>query len=212
MKMKFNDFDRIAIVYDGLARLVFGSSIKLAQVCFLMDVPPQSKVLIVGGGTGWFLAELLKLNPTCEVWYVEASEKMLELSKEKTNHSSRVHFIRGTENSIPAKIKFDVVITNFYFDLFTNTSLDSVLIKIQGVVKPGTLWLVTDFTDGNKWWQSILLKTMYRFFQKTCNVEASQLTDWNQQLTKINLVKKKSKLFFGEFIEAAAYDCWNATF
>ncbi len=203
--MKPGGFDKIASVYDGLAQLVFGNSIKQAQLYFLNEIAPQSNVLILGGGTGWLLAELLKLNPTCEVWYIEASEKMLKLSKLKTNHSSRVHFIHGTEDSIPNETKFDVVITNFYLDLFTNTALDSVLAKIQEAGKPGTLFLATDFIDRKKWWQSILLKTMYIFFHNTCKVEASRLPDWHQQLTKRNLVQKKSKLFFGEFIETTVY-------
>ncbi len=198
-------FDRVATVYDRLAQLVFGNAIQKAQEYFLNDVPLKSKVLILGGGTGALLAKLLELKHTNEVWYIEASEKMLKLSKEKTNDSGRVHFIHGTENSIPSEIRFDVVITNFYLDLFPDELLDSVLGKIQNACKPDAMWLATDFIDGKKWWQFALLKIMYSFFQITCGVQATHLPNWNQSLVSRSLVKKKSKLFFWKFIEATVY-------
>ena len=205
IKMQPGGFDRIATVYDRLARLVFGDAIQKAQEYFLNDIPLESKVLILGGGTGAFLAKLLEWQPTCEVWYIEASEKMLKLSEEKANHSDRVYFIHGTENSIPSEIQFDVVITNFYLDLFSDELLDSVLEKIQKVCKPDTVWLVTDFIYGKKWWQFVLLKIMYFFFQITCGIETTRLPNWNQGLLRRSLIKKKSELFFGKFIEATVY-------
>ncbi len=204
-KMARGGFDKIAKVYDGLARMVFGKSTRQAQLFFLNEIQSTSRVLILGGGTGWLLVHLLKIEPQCEVWYIEASSKMLELSKEKTKHSNRVHFIHGTENDIPSKIKFDVVIASFYFDLFTDASLDSVVRKIQQGIKSDALWLVTDFINGKKWWQRTLLKIMYLFFQITCGIESSKLPDWNQQLQRMGLVKVKSKFFFMEFIEATLY-------
>jgi tRNA (cmo5U34)-methyltransferase len=208
--MEPKGFDKIANVYDAIARLVFGNAIRDAQVCFLNDVPPQSKVLILGGGTGWLLARLLELKPMCEVCYIEASKKMLKLSKKKVKHSDRVHFILGTENSIPNDIQFDIVITNFYFDLFTNESLDSVTIKIQAIAKSNALWLVTDFIQGKKWWQSALLKMMYWFFRVICNIEAVELPYWHHSLSKRGLFKKKSRFFCNGFIESTVYSC-NST-
>ncbi|MEO7989565.1 MAG: class I SAM-dependent methyltransferase [Chryseolinea sp.] len=203
--MKPDGFDKIASIYDRLARLVFGDAIQKAQEYFLNDIFSESRILILGGGTGALLAKLLELKPACEVWYIEASGKMLELSKEKTNHSDRVHFIQGTENSIPSEIRFDVVITNFYLDLFTEEVLDSVLEKIQNVCKPEALWFVTDFIDRKKWWQFVLLKIMYSFFRITCSVEVTRLPNWNQSLLRRNLIKKKSEFFFEKFIEATVY-------
>ncbi len=198
-------FDRIATVYDGLARLVFGNSIQHAQQYFLNDIASQSKVLILGGGTGKFLDTLVTLKPACDVWYIEASQKMLELSKIKNNHANHVHFIHGTEDSIPQGVTFDVVILNFYLDLFTDASLDVVLKKIQKALKSDALWFVTDFVEGNKWWKNILLRIMYTFFQMTCNIETARLPNWNQHLIIIGLNKLKSKSFYKGFIEATVY-------
>lgn len=203
--MKLNGFDRIASVYDQLAKLVFGNSIKQAQVYFLNDIPSQSKVLILGGGTGWFLQHLLVLRPDSEVWYIEASLKMLELSKNTTNNSSHVHFIHGTEDNLPMGVQFDVVITNFYFDLFMEVQLDLILERIHTALKPSSIWLVTDFVAGKKEWQEGMLKVMYIFFRLTCQIESSKLPNWNQQLAKKSWVKSSSKYFYRKFIEATVY-------
>lgn len=203
--MQSNGFDKIANVYDALARLVFGKAIRQAQNYFLNDIPSQSKVLILGGGSGWLLSQMLKSNPQCEIWYIEASEKMLELSKVKANQFNRVYFIHGTEDSIPRTIQFDVVITNFYLDLFTETSLDRVIDKIQNVMRPQAIWLVSDFLNNNKWWQSFLLRIMYHFFRTLCGIEAASLPDWNRMLLEKRLRRMKSQLFYSGFIESVVY-------
>ena len=138
-----------------------------------------------------------------ELQNTNSNEKTI--SKEKANYSNRVHFIRGTENSIPPGIKFDVIIMNFYLDLFTTESLDLVLEKIQRAMKINALWLVTDFINAKKWWQYILLEAMYSFFKITCSIEATRLPNWNQSLLRKNLIKKKSTLFFRKFINATVY-------
>ena len=76
-------FDLIAPYYDSLARLVFGDSIRHCQLEYLDKIPPGAQVLILGGGTGWLLGELMKINPSCRVWYLESSIKMLEMTKGK---------------------------------------------------------------------------------------------------------------------------------
>src|SRR5690348_16816239 len=102
MDNTLNSFDRIAGFYDALARIVFGKHIMNSQCYFLDALNDGSKVLILGGGTGWLLAELLSRKPHCEVWYVEASQRMITLSEVKTGAVKKnVHFIHGTEQSIP---------------------------------------------------------------------------------------------------------------
>ena len=142
-------FDRIAPYYDFLARLVFGNTIRRSQLKYLDSIPSGANVLILGGGTGWILAELFKVNPTCRVWYIEASIKMLEKAKTRGEVSSsfQVFFIHGTERNLQqiGDVRFDTVITNFYFDLFPSTYLRSVLEDIKRSINPGSKLLVSEF-------------------------------------------------------------------
>lgn len=202
-----NGFDRISDVYDALARLVFGRSIRDAQLYFLSDIPKGAKVLILGGGTGWLLVALLKINPHCQVWYVEASHKMLEKTRKKVNTrpSTFVHFIHGTEDVIPSNVRFNAVITNFYFDLFSTASLQLVLVRILGSMMPDGIVLVSDFTKTNVWKHRVLLTIMYRFFKLACGIESSHLPDWQAELKNAGLDEFKSKKFYGGFIRSSIY-------
>src|SRR5688572_18502098 len=153
-----NEFNLIAPIYDRLSSFVFGSSMRKAQTLFLGDIPADANVLILGGGTGWLLAELLRINRSCRVWYIEASSNMLELSKDKVDKElPRVIFVHGTQNTIPKGVIFDAVITHCYLDLFTADSCQKVIQRITSTMHSESLWLITDFLNAT-WWQSALLK------------------------------------------------------
>lgn len=203
--MRLNHFDKIAFIYDALASLVFGKKIKESQSHFLQKIPDHSIVLILGGGTGWILVELFKQKPNCEVFYIEASSKMIELAKRKINDSFPVHFIHGTEQDIPALVKFDVVITNFFLDMFPDSALKQVIEKIESSLSSTSIWIATDFVDNKKWMHSFLLKLMYWFFQLACKIEAKKLPDWNKAIQIRSRKKVSSKFFCVGFIEAAIY-------
>jgi ubiquinone/menaquinone biosynthesis C-methylase UbiE len=201
-------FDNIAFVYDQLAKLVFGKTIRNAQIHFLNFIPHKSSVLIVGGGTGWILSELAKVNPACNVWYVEASTKMLEQAKETIKLASlNVQFIHGTGLDLQpfADTPFDAVIANFYFDLFMSPTLETALHQIVKVTRHGGLLFASDFLDNRIWWQRMLLSLMYTFFRWCCSIEASNLPDWQTELKKNGFKEMKSKLFYKGFIKSSVY-------
>jgi tRNA (cmo5U34)-methyltransferase len=201
-----NGFDRIAFIYDFLARIVFGQSIVDSQRYFLNKIQNGSKILILGGGTGWLLADLMKLKPDCKVWYIEASEKMIALARNKVGSSHSIHFIHGTEESIP-EIKFEVVITNFYLDLFSNRQLEHLVKNLQSVLKTSSSWIVTDFVNDKKWWQPVILRIMYFFFRITCGLKIKQLPEWDQLIARKGTKEVESKSFYRGFIKTVLYQC-----
>lgn len=199
--MKANSgFDFLAPVYDSLARLVFGKSIVTSQTWFLDQVPPKANVLILGGGTGWLLTELVKQNPSCAVWYVEVSANMLERTRSRLLHD-QVYLIHGTEDDIPPNILFDVIITNFYLDLFSEDKLEKLILQISNQTHSSSRWLITDFVNRGIWWQQGMLKIMYFFFRSICNIEAKRLPDWTRCLNKHRWVETHSRNWYGAFIK-----------
>lgn len=201
--MKSNDFDNIAFVYDKLARFVFGKSIVESQQFFLNKIPDHSQVLILGGGSGWILEKLFEIKSAVEVCYVEASEKMILLAQRRLQNDKRVQFVNGTENDIPNRA-YDVVIANFYLDLFKEQSLKSVLQKMKASSAPGAKWIVTDFVNEN-WWHLLMLKVMYAFFKATTKIEANKLPQWNTAISEIGGTKTDSNFFYRGFIETAVF-------
>jgi tRNA (cmo5U34)-methyltransferase len=203
VKTKSN-FNALAPIYDQLAKLVFGKSIVDSQTWFLDQVPLNAKILILGGGTGWLLEELIKKNPTCEVWYVEASTKMIEKTQSRVI-DEQVHFIQGTEEDIPSQPKYDFIITNFYLDLFSNEKLKSVIQRINEHTSQSTIWLATDFVNNDTWWHRWMLKIMYIFFTLVCNIEASYLPDWSKALSDQRWSELNSKSWHRKFIKSTLW-------
>lgn len=205
MKRVTNQFETIAGIYDPLARLVFGNAIVDAQIFFLDTLPKRGTVLIIGGGTGWILPEIFKQAPQLEITYVEASASMLAKAKQQVFTQKKVTFILGTELDIPKEQSYDVIITNFFLDLFKEDHLKTVVRTLRSHSKVNGKWLVTEFAAGEKWWQKSLLWAMYRFFKITCNIEADRLPQWQEEFKRVGLIERRQKLFYRDFIGTAVY-------
>ncbi|GHN00467.1 hypothetical protein WSM22_19560 [Cytophagales bacterium WSM2-2] len=202
--MKLNGFDKIAAIYDRLAKLVFGRSIIHSQTYFLNRIPDDAKVLILGGGSGQLLTELFKIKPGIEVCYIEASSKMISLSGRRVEEGQRIKFIHGTEDNIPEGTRFDVIVTAFFLDLFSNESLRGVLMKITKSHATPCLWIVADFVNQKRWHAS-MLRVMYFFFRITSGVELKRLPEWERLIIESGGRELKSELFYNRFIKAALF-------
>jgi ubiquinone/menaquinone biosynthesis C-methylase UbiE len=179
--MELNNYDRTAFFYDFVSRLVFSRAQLNAQIEQLPAIPAGSKILIAGGGTGWILEELAKSHlGGLDITYVEISEQMLEKSRRRNIGKNTVTFTRSGMEQFETENVFDVVQTAFLFDNFSPDRIAEVFLKLNQLLKPGGLWLLSDFHyDPGKSpiWQGILLKTMYLFFRILARVEAKRLSD-----------------------------------
>ncbi|HEV7379176.1 MAG TPA: class I SAM-dependent methyltransferase, partial [Dyadobacter sp.] len=117
--MMKNNYDPIATRYDWLSRIVFRQNLVLSQTCLLQHIPPQSSILIVGGGTGWILSELTKTQATgLEITYIEISEKMINLAKKHNTGKNEVEFVHTAIENYTSNKTFDIILTAFLFDNF----------------------------------------------------------------------------------------------
>lgn len=196
-------FDRLASAYSSLSKVVFGVAPEQAQQHFITSVNAGDCILILGGGSGDFLKSLLKHQAEITVDYIDISQKMIRLAREKTHNPSNVNFIAGTEQVIPNR-KYTVIITNFYLDLFSDNTLQNIVQKIKTHLTPGARWLATDFVS-KKGWHKIMLWMMYRFFRIAVGIEAKSLPRWEEQVERAGLAKGDSKVFFGGFIKSCRY-------
>lgn len=207
MVSPLNRFNGVAWVYDMLTTIVFGKHLHQAQVYHLREIPKNANVLIIGGGTGRILPELLSIIPTCRIWYVEASSAMIKRSKQNVIkfENPHINFIHGTENSLPDGIIFDAVIAHFFLDLFPEQLLEAVISKINSSVRPNGIWLVCDFINDGKRWKQMLLQIMYGFFRLICRIEAHSLPCWERALERSGMRLMDSRLFFRAFIKGTFY-------
>jgi len=197
-----SSFDGIAPYYDLLSRLVFGKRIVEAQEYFLTEIKEGDRILILGGGTGWILKSIFKITGLVEVWYIDSSPKMIEKSATRNVAPPKVHFICGTLDDIPSDMKFNVIITNFFLDMFSEASLLPLIDSISRKLQLDGRWLCTDFIKNEKWWQRVLLSIMYRFFKFTTDLKNDQLPDWENQLRKHGMITLSEKTFLKGFMKA----------
>ncbi|MBC8084152.1 MAG: class I SAM-dependent methyltransferase, partial [Hymenobacter sp.] len=118
-------FDRVATFYDPLSRLVYGRALLRAQQFALTaGLPPGAPhLLVIGGGTGRVLLEILRRRPQATVLYLEASPLMLDQARAGLHRhlpaaAAQVEFRLGTEVALPGRETFDGLVTFFFLDLF----------------------------------------------------------------------------------------------
>jgi ubiquinone/menaquinone biosynthesis C-methylase UbiE len=200
-----SNYDNSAWFYDRLSRLVYGKALVNAQVYLLQFVKPNSTILIAGGGTGWILEELAKIHPTgLTITYIEISAKMMSLSKKRWRADNEVTFINSAAEDVPATTRFDVLITPFLFDNFKEETLQKIFGHLHFQLKASGMWLNTDFQLSGKWWQNVLLKSMFIFFRLICGIETSVLPDIEKEFNLYNYNIIAEKTFFGDFILSTA--------
>lgn len=202
-------FDWIAPVYDALAFIVFGRRLQRAQVVFLDQIPTGASILLVGGGTGWLLGQVLTRCKPERVVYLDASAQMVARASRRMIRNrveGSVDFRVGDQTTLPVQERFDVILTPFILDLFTEQTLQNQFIpRLRSALKPNGLWLLTDFVNTNVWWQKGLLWSMIRFFRLTAGIDVRQLANWQRLLRELGLIRQKHQRQAGGLVSAEVW-------
>jgi ubiquinone/menaquinone biosynthesis C-methylase UbiE len=200
------NYNNSAWFYDRLSALVYGKALIKAQVYLLKFIEPDSKVLLVGGGTGRILEEIAKTHPSgLKITYVEIAPKMVELSKKRDSGSNEVIFITDAIENVKLADDFDIVFTPFLFDNFTEENFQRLFAHIHQSLKSGGLWLNTDFQLTGRWWQHILLRSMFVFFRLICRIEGNKLPDITKCFADHGYESVDQQTFYGKFILSSVY-------
>ncbi|WP_316835190.1 class I SAM-dependent methyltransferase [Pedobacter nutrimenti] len=204
-----NNYDRIAKYYDFLSRTVFFKAQVNAQTEQLPFIPQESKILIVGGGTGWILSKIAELQPKgLRITYIEISSEMIALARKRDVKENSIELINSSIEDYHNQKKFDVILTAFLFDNFSREKAELVFHKLHNSLKAEGLWLFSDFSYQpkiGKIWQYMMLKIMYFFFRMISNVEARELPDIGVYFKKNKYKKMFRKRYYRNFIKATVY-------
>jgi len=204
-----NNYDNIASYYDFLSQLVFGSSLIKAQSLFLNYVKPKSSILIVGGGTGRILEYLAREHASgLVITYVEISAKMIAAARKRDWKQNQVYFVHQAVEDFGSPVQYDVILTAFLFDNFTERKILQTFPRLDRMLNPGGYWFFADFIYNKgkgRLWQKILLNLMYKFFRLTCHIEARVLINMENIFYgngyQIIFVKK----YYAGFIKSIVY-------
>lgn len=204
-------YDSLSGVYDTLARMVYGNALRRAQTCFLNQVPPQAEVLVLGGGSGWFLEKLLVTAQPRYVMYVELSPKMLARTRARIQRKCpemlpRVEFVLGSADRVEDELVYDAVAAHCLLDMFDGLQLQTIVGRMRRSLKPGGFVYFSDFRYATGWpmrWISrLLIWMMYRFFRWWCAIPARRLPQFSKVFDGAGLRLAAQRHFHGGMIQA----------
>jgi ubiquinone/menaquinone biosynthesis C-methylase UbiE len=183
--------DRVAASYRWIEYAAFGSALEEARFDFLPRASTARRVLILGEGDGRFLARLLGINRQASIVVVETSSKMLRLAKRRVSPSARsrveFHQIDATAQPLPAG-EFDLAVSHFFLDVFDCPQASAVISKVNALLSPGAVWLVSEFQQPPSFLRGlharVWLRAMYAFFALTTGLRATQLPPYRDLLTR----------------------------
>ena len=183
------NFDRVARPYRWMEYLTFGSAIWRCRTHFLSQLANSRNALALGDGDGRFTAALLEANPHLHVNAVDSSAAMLRLLEHRVNaaihdasvrlrthHSDALAFA----HNLPTEPQYDLIVTHFFLDCLTQFEAESLARKIASHLKPGALWLVSDFrtpTGVVSWPARALVRSLYLAFHVLTGLRVTRLPD-----------------------------------
>lgn len=199
------NFNLVAPVYDLLGQLMFGQNLKQAQETHLdiLERDDVNEVLILGGGTGWILESIKKIKKPLSVTYIEASQQMMKLSQQRDHSDLNVEFVLSASHlNLSQGRQYDLVITNFYLDVFPQPQLSEVLAHVSEHIRQGGYWIMTDFAQPERKSQKILLKMMFCFFRVFSGLRNRRLDDYARLILSKRDTLLRHKSFLDGFVRS----------
>jgi ubiquinone/menaquinone biosynthesis C-methylase UbiE len=204
------NYDFIAPYYDGLAQMVFGRAQREAERYFCKEIPAESRLLIVGGGTGSILETLSTLGASnIEVVFVEKSPTMLSLAKNRKIGTLKVEFVQKSVECYQPDELFDCIITTFFFDNFSSDFTNTIVNRLSNYLKREGKWIQTDFQRPKNWFWKIVFRCleigMYFFFRLVSNVKVQSLPSFREVFKENRLQLVAQKEFYKGMICTELY-------
>lgn len=147
------NFDRVARLYRWAEYLALGPLLQRTRTHFLPQLPACANALILGDGDGRFLAQLLARQPHLHALAVDTSATMLHLLRRRcTPFASRLQTLQASALdldldaiSYPNGADPDLIVTHFFLDCLTQPEVDALTLRLATGLRPGALWLLSDF-------------------------------------------------------------------
>ncbi len=190
--------DPIARWYRWLEYAGFGRALEKRRLEFLTSLGDVRHALMLGEGDGRFLAEFLRYNSHATVDYLDLSERMLDLAKNRAGSAHRVRFHQLDAREGPPGDAYDLVVTHFFLDCFTQAELAPLVDTLAAATTPGAIWVVSEFRQparGPAAWRAwVWLRILYAFFAVVSGLPTRRLPDHHACLTAAGFHLRQSRL------------------
>jgi demethylphylloquinol methyltransferase len=146
------NYNRVAPVYEALGYIYSGRQIYDAKASQISEIEPQDRVLYAGVGPGE--DALLAAGHGAQVTAVDVSTAMLcQAETRMTRAGLRAEFLHGNLLDHDRSEYYDVVIVNFFLNVFAEEDMRRMLCHLVTLAKVGGKVLISDFMppEGNAW-------------------------------------------------------------
>lgn len=188
------NFNKVAAIYDPLAYLVYGKTLEKGKRSLLPSIKESQSVLFIGGGTGATLEYLNAHFSNLKIDYVEASSQMIDRAKLRMVGNLSINFHNTLIEEFTGS-NYDVIITEFFFDLFDQNEIDQLVQIISNKLKKGGVWIDTDFRLSKRVAHKIIMKATYLFFRLVIQLKAKKLLEPLETFSKRQLIVMDEKSF-----------------
>ena len=189
--------DPIARWYRWLEYIGFGGALQQRRTAFLKDVATARRALVLGEGDGRFLVKLVEQNRSASIDYVDLSERMLQLARERAG-TTQVTYRRGDALTLPLPVaEYDLITTHFFLDCLNQADAAVLVDRVSGATAPHAQWLVSEFQDTMAASRAIVA-LLYFFFRITTGLATRRLIDHRPLLEDAGFrLKRRETARFG---------------
>jgi SAM-dependent methyltransferase len=192
-----SNFNLIAAPYRSLEYFTLGKALENCRNYYLPHLLDQRHALVLGDGDGRFLAQLLTHNPHLYADAIDTSTAMLQLMRkrceaEARNANTRLSTHHADALTFPLEGPYDLVVTHFVLDCFTQTELDYLIARVTPTLAPGALWLISDFhvpTGPMRLPAKLLIRSLYLAFRLLTGLRTTHLPDHVTPLKQSGLTR-----------------------
>jgi SAM-dependent methyltransferase len=176
------DFDRIARLYRWAEYLSLGPLLQRTRTHFLPQLTHCRCALVLGDGDGRFTARLLEQANGIRVLAIDTSAAMLGLLRKRCRGSAdRLRTLQASALTITPPPDTDLIVTHFFLDCLTQTELDTLTASISASIRPGTLWLLSDFGQPAprilRPFAELYIRSLYLAFRLLTGLRVTHLPD-----------------------------------
>jgi demethylphylloquinol methyltransferase len=153
-------YERMASMYERLTALFTGGQNLVTRMSQIEDMCPGQRVLYVGVGPGEEALEAARrgMIVTC----IDLSPGMVDLVRQRFEQAGLTgEFVCADIMQYEPEQPFDVVVANFFLNIFPRPIMEKIMTRLVELVRPGGDFVVADFgaPRGN-----ILLRSRHRLY------------------------------------------------
>lgn len=177
------NFDHLARLYQPLEHLTFGPLLARTRTHFLPQLRDRRQALVFGDGDGRFLARLLAQDLSLHAEAVDLSPAMLaQLQRRCASSASRLRLHCTDALQFLPSAAPDLVVTHFFLDCLTPEQLAQFVPRIAARMRPGALWLVSEFRipprGAARSFARLLIRSLYLAFRLLTGLRVTHVPDY----------------------------------